>query len=343
MTRHRLLSVVLLITLYCLGGKSWASNLNPDVILFGEWGAKPGEFGFVIDKDFQFNHSVKFSINNNELYVLDGINNRIQVFTLQGQLKGIVKLSTDWRMDGLAYEFAVLHGMFFIIHGNNPDAGGKIIYKYSADGKLLDKFGQLKLQNWDEGYISLFAHNQSNSLLTNLWPNKIIAYDTSGKTYTPLYQGGKNEVLYISGLTYNNNPIISITNKRTQQEQVVVIDYKSNTIKTRLKLESNFNTQGLNGELYAVKTRSHRRNTPKMPVIDIYNPIVKVINSIEVGNSIRYTKDNTERLLELTCRGTCSESTTIDLNGDIYHLIALSKGVVILKYTAESLKEQISD
>jgi len=70
---------------------------NPEIVIEGEWGSKSGEFGLLI-KGSPPQGPESFCVDKEgNIYVLDVINYRIQVFDKEGNIKRILKYDRNYR------------------------------------------------------------------------------------------------------------------------------------------------------------------------------------------------------------------------------------------------------
>ncbi len=335
MTKHVSMYVISLLFLFSVSNAFANKIVSSETIVIGSWGSQPGDFGFVSDANYPFNHSLQLFINDDNIFILDGINNRVQVFAKNGELQKVVNLQTDWRKDGLPFEFSVLNDEYYVLQGFIEGEGGKIINKYSSKGLSVASFGKLKTKKADEGYIRLLANKNKNYLITNIWPNKIVAYDSKGKIIESLYNGGINEITYVIGMTYDKNPIIYSFNSKSRKDELIVLDLNKSNSKKRSTRAIGYNMYDKGGHFYSVKLIKNKRkgksSLPPQMVLNSLNEESGEEYKILINDVIEHTLNNQKIILPLECRGECN-SSMMDSDGSIYQLLPLKDGVVVRRY-----------
>lgn len=306
-----------------------APRIESKTILVTEWGSKEGQFGWDNSGKMPYAQAVQISVANDMIYLLDGVNDRIQIFSQNGKLERVVKLSTHWEKGGLPFRFTVLNDEFYFFKGLYLDETGKEIHKYSSNGVYINSFGKLRKSYADEGYHSLYTNHKHKYILTNMWPDKIIAYNSDGKDYKTLFKSGAGEEVYIEGMTYEENPILIIFNNKLKKSSAIIYNINDNTT---VNIPTKFDLLGSNNILYRIKTEDSK-NGKYITTFNCYEISKKSQYKIEIEAKSEFKLKNNERLFDSRCSGKCNEEYAIDSAGNIYHLITMNQGLVLKKYT----------
>jgi DNA-binding beta-propeller fold protein YncE len=114
---------------------------------WGDRGTRPGQFNTP--------HSIVMDANQN-LYVADRQNSRVQVFDTDGTFK------QEWKVGALAWSLCITPGPNQVIFVGSV---GKV-YKYDLNGKLLGQFGKLgRLPGWFDSIHALACPNEKTLYL----------------------------------------------------------------------------------------------------------------------------------------------------------------------------------
>jgi streptogramin lyase len=114
---------------------------------WGDRGARPGQFNTP--------HSIVMDANSN-LYVADRQNDRIQVFTSDGEFK------QEWRLPGPAWSLCITPGSTPAIFVGSIGR----IYKLDLTGKIVGQFGKLgRLPGWFDSVHALACPDQKTLYL----------------------------------------------------------------------------------------------------------------------------------------------------------------------------------
>lgn len=114
---------------------------------WGDRGTGPGQFNTP--------HSIVMDRNSN-LYVADRQNDRIQVFTTDGQFK------EQWRLPGLAWSLCITPGPTQTIFVGSVGR----VYKLDLEGKIVGQFGKLgRLPGWFDSIHALACPDEKTLYL----------------------------------------------------------------------------------------------------------------------------------------------------------------------------------
>lgn len=306
-----------------------APKIESTTILTSEWGNKAGQFGRDDSGQMPEAQAVQIYVANDKIYLLDGVNDRIQIYSLNGKFEKIVKLNTHWEKGGLPFRFTVLNDEFYFFKGLYLDETGKEIHKYSTNGLYVNSFGKLKKSYADEGYHSLYTNTKNKYVLTNMWPNQIIAYNSEGKDYKTLFKSKADEQIYIKGMTFEENPIIYIFNKRLKKSSAIIYNIDDSTT---VNIPTKFDLLGINNILYRIKTEDGKTGR-YITTFNCHDINKNTQYKIEIEAKSEFKIKKGEKLFESSCSGKCNEEYAIDSEGTIYHLITMKQGLVLKKYT----------
>ena len=116
---------------------------------WGDRGSRPGQFNTP--------HSIVMDRNQN-LYVADRQNNRIQVFDTDGKFKQV------WDLDGLTWSMCITPGPTQVIFVGSV---GKV-YKLDLNGKVLGTFGKLgRLPGWFDSIHAIACPDEKTVYIAN--------------------------------------------------------------------------------------------------------------------------------------------------------------------------------
>ncbi|MGH9772921.1 MAG: hypothetical protein ACRD4Q_14695 [Candidatus Acidiferrales bacterium] len=114
---------------------------------WGDRGTRPGQFNTP--------HSIVMDANSN-LYVADRQNDRIQVFTTDGEFK------QEWRLPGPAWSLCITPGPTQVIFVGSVGR----VYKLDLTGKMLGQFGKLgRLPGWFDSIHALACPDEKTLYL----------------------------------------------------------------------------------------------------------------------------------------------------------------------------------
>jgi hypothetical protein len=160
-------------------------NITEKILIVGDWGNRDGEFGRETLGKTELGYVFDIQLYKGNIYIFDPMNNRIQVFGLNGQFIRKIPLSFDWIKQGLTYRFAILNGNFFAVIARPPyySMMNDDIYKISPDGKILLKFGAQQLNIKAEQYFADISSDEQAGHVTCAigGAGKSAIYDFEGK------------------------------------------------------------------------------------------------------------------------------------------------------------------
>lgn len=150
-------------------------------MIAGNWGDKDGQFGREELGKTELGYALDFTVYNKHIYIYDTMNNRIQVFDLNGKFINKIAFSFDWLKQGVAWRFAMLNDHFFALIGKPPyysfmDAD---IYKISPNGKILKEFGSKQVnRNKEEYFAKIITSERTKKIYCSIGGSSQIAvYD----------------------------------------------------------------------------------------------------------------------------------------------------------------------
>ncbi len=183
----KVLKYVMIIVLFCSLYTSPAfcgPNISDNILIVGNWGDKDGEFGRETLGKTELGYSLDFQLYKSHIYIFDSMNNRIQVFDLNGKFIRKIPLGFDWIKQGLAGRFAILNDNFFALIAKPPyyNMLNDDIYKISSGGKILNKFGAQQLNPKTEEYFSEISSDEQMGHVTCVigGSGKSAVYDFDG-------------------------------------------------------------------------------------------------------------------------------------------------------------------
>jgi hypothetical protein len=273
------------------------------ILITGNWGNKNGEFGREELGKTELGYALDFTVYNKNIYVYDTMNNRIQVFDLNGKFIKKIALDFDWLKQGVVWRFAMLDNNFFALIGKPPYYSfmNADIYTISPNGKILKDFGNKQINRNKEEYFS-----------------KIIASEKVRKIYCSI--GGSSKIAVFD---FNGSFMKYLTDVRSSSE--IIIDADGQVVKNA---PVNYSWVDKGGNFYRIKSSNSRENNYAITTkIQIYNPVNNKTNNYQIAGDVKsVTNDKTN---EIKYRGNFTESSFVDVDGNIYHFIALDDGIVL--------------
>ncbi len=304
-------------------------KVNVQVVLAGDWGSKEGEFGIDRSGKTELGYALDFLISKDNIYILDSINNRIQMFDLNGKYKGIIKLNFKWQDLGLPWDFTLCNHMFYTLIGKPPyysPAGIKEVSKITDGGILVKSFGSKYIPKDKEEYFNnILSESRSGYIYCGLGGIKVLIFDADGNLKDTLINAKKGEIINLVGISSDGKPLVTVSLKGGKNRRTVVIDSNNKQIEKEIK--GKFSLLDNSGNFYEVQTKSasKRKKVPMLTTIEVaYAPGNKT-EKYELKGDIEFRN----RIYKYT--GNFLERARIDSEGNIYHLIALENGLILRK------------
>ncbi len=324
-----------LIIIFCSVPVKGENSLNVNVLVAANWGSKEGEFGMEKEGKTELGYALDFIVVKDKIYILDSINNRIQIFDLNGKFVTLIKLKTNWQDFGLPWDFVLFQEHFYMLIGKAPyysPTGIKEIHKFSYDGKFIKSFGNGLISNNKEEYFNnIISDAQKGYVLGGLGSAKVVAFDAEGNIKDTLLSAKKGELIELMGISSNGNPVVTTSKSEGKIRHTLLINAKSKIIEK--DIHGRFTLVDEKGNFIDVHTvsGSKRKKTIMTTTVDIFNSIENKSEKIELKGDIKVSKNGKDRIYRYN--GNFYERSRIDSEGNVYHLIALEDGVVLRKLT----------
>jgi hypothetical protein len=286
------------------------ADFKEQILLVGKWGNKDGEFGSENLGKTETGHSLDFTIYNRSIYMFDTMNNRIQVFDMNGKLINKISLRFDWLKQGITWQFTILKDNLFALIAEPPYYSVMNIYniyKISASGDLLKKFGDKQInKEKGESFSRIIANEITNELYCYIEnSSRIAVYDFEGNFVKYIFdmKNGRQILIDDHGQLNKNAP-----------NYCSWLDRKGNCYKIWSKSSAKTG--------FVLTTQ-----------IQIFPPNSKTKDIIthELSGDVKYVRDGAEHFIGY--KGNFDERSFVDLDGTIYHVIALADGVILRRLT----------
>lgn len=307
-------------------------NIDSKVIIDGGWGKSVSQFGRDNSGKTEDLFELNFLVSNDKIYILDSMNNRVQVFSNNGAYVKDIIFNTDWYKAGLYIYFSIYKDNIYVLSGKPPyysDKGIFNIQKYAVDGKFITNFGDSFIQAKKEDYDNLFSDANSGHLYVSVSGKKILAINDQEKLVGPVISANKEEVINFVGISPSGNPLVTVTRSSGTIAHTMIIDKNSNkVIKT---VSGRYSMTDDNGKFYSVRTisASKRKKKPMLTMVEVFDSVANRKESFELTGDIHVNKNGKEKVYKLA--GNYFESSRMGADGAIYHLLALNDGVVVRK------------
>lgn len=314
----------------CIANDKIISN----VIFDGGWGKSIGQFGRDNSGKTMFEYELSLFVANNEIYILDSMNNRIQIFDNNGNYKRTITLSTIWEKNGLSFGFSIYNDNLYVLTGMPPyysENGIIDIWKYSIEGKFIKSFGKNFISTKSEDFNHLFSNSKSGHLYVAASGKKVLAINEQDKLVGPIIKAQKGEVVNFVGISPSGNPIVTVTRSSGAIAHTMVIDKESTkVIKT---VNGRYSMTDDKGKFISIRTlsASKRERKPMLTRIEVFDSVTDKKEVLELTGDIRVSRNGKEKVYKLT--EDHFEASRMDADGAIYHMLALNDGVVVRKIT----------
>ncbi len=179
-----ILVILLISAFYPIAIFSAETKVKEVILIAGKWGNNDGEFGKESLGKTEVGYSLDFALYRGEIYIFDTMNNRIQVFDLNGNFVRKIPLAFDWIKEGMTWRFAILNKNFFALVAPAPHYSvlNDQIYEISPSGKILKKFGIKQLNLQSEEYFSNISSDEADGFIKCTIASSDMAalYDVNG-------------------------------------------------------------------------------------------------------------------------------------------------------------------
>lgn len=303
------------------------------VLVSGSWGDKEGEFGIETEGKTELGYALDFVVLKNGIYILDSVNNRVQLFDMTGKFVKQIKFKTLWQKDGLPWDFAILNDNFYVLTGKAPyysPVGIKEISVYSNGGTMLKTFGNNKIpKNKEEYFDSIFSDSHLGLVYCGLGSINVLAFDGKGNFDRKLLSDFKNKIIDLVGISQDGRPLIAISDSGGVNKRTVVVNPVDKTIGK--EVNGNFNLMKTNGTFVDVHTKrgTKRKNKAMTTNIIVLDSDTNNTSNFELKGDIKTIANGNNKIFKYS--GAFFERSKMDVDGNIYHLIALTDGVVMRK------------
>lgn len=309
-----------------------SDNINIKVIIDGGWGKSASQFGRDYDGKTMNEYELNLLLANNEIYLLDSMNDRIQVYSCEGNFKRNITLNTVWSKIGLYKNFSLFKDNFYILLGNPPyysDNSIVDIQKYSIDGKHISTFGNKFISEKTEEYGQLFSDAKSGYLYVSVGGKKVLAINEKDELIGQIVHAKKGEVVNLVGISPGGNPIVTVSKSAGEIVHTIVIDKESNKVINTVL--GRYSMTDDKGKFVAVRTlsASKRKKKPMLTMIEVLDSATSKKDVFELTGDIRVNKNGKNKLYKLT--GGHFEASRLGTDGAIYHMLVLNDGVVVRK------------
>lgn len=313
-------------------------SLKVEVLIAGDWGTKEGQFGIERTGKVELGYALDFFVTADSIYILDSINNRIQVFDLQGNLKEIINLQIQWQNFGLPIWFTLAKNQFYMLVGKPPhysENGIREINTFSYDGKFIKKFGKEYIpRKGEEYYYKILSVPEGEYILCGLGGIKVLAFDTKGFLKKTVLQAKDKELIELMGIDSDGNPIIEISQGKKQRRTILLNMKKKNLIEK--KIDDLFLGLDKKNNFYFIKSIIPRNSSKIVTELEVYNDEKKLSKKYKITGDIKVKRNN--QLKVFRAEGNFTEISKVDAEGNIYQLLALNDGVILRKIAWKEMK-----
>lgn len=310
-----------------------------DTLIIGDWGTKDGEFGIDKSGRTELGYALDFVVTKNNIFILDSINNRIQVFDASGVFQKNVKLNIRWEDFGLAWDFTMHKDTIYLLVGKSPyytSADIKQIYKFSPDGNFLKKFGSEYVTTPEEYYSTILSDMHKGHIYCGLGGAKVLTFNPEGDLKDTVVIARKGEDINLVGMGPDGNLIINVSQSGGKNRRTVLINPDSKKIKMEIK--GRFTLADERGRFFDIHTLagSKRKKKAMVTMLEVFDSIEKKSETFELKGDVTISKNGKDRIYRYS--GNFLERSKIGPDGKLYHLIALNDGVVLRKISMHTSK-----
>lgn len=328
MTSLSRLLLPLYLMLLSIGPAKAEHDFGADIIITGKWGVNEGEFGYEKKGKTEDGYSLDVVVTKNEIYILDAMNNRIQIFDKSGNLKSVIKLKIKWEDFGVPFGFALHKKHFYILTGKPPYYGRigiRELQKFTYDGVFVKAFGQEYIpKETEDFYEKIFANEKYIYCEIN---GSILAFDADGSLKSTVFTSRSGENLELLGIGPNDNLLAVASGPDGENRRTLLINPNNKTIIK--ETPDRFSMLDRKGTFLNIRTLggSQKKKTITTTYVDFFDTVTGRKGRLELKGDIKIIKNSMIKLYRYA--GPFFETSSIDHEGNIYHLIALEDGVVV--------------
>lgn len=328
-----LLSFILLV--FSILPANCENKFNVNILLTGDWGTKEGEFGIDRTGKTELGYALDLMILNDETYILDSTNNRVQKFDRTGKIDKIINLNKEWQKFGLPWDFTYFQGYFYILIGKAPyysPTGIREINQFSQDGMFIKSFGGKQIPKNKEEYFDKIISDATNGYIyCGLGSTQVLRYEKDGNFKDAIAIARKGEIVNLVGMTPDGKPMLTMSKSSEYGTHTLIINPITKIIEEDIK--GNYSLTNGKGIFVNVNTisGSKRKKTAMTTIVEVFDSIKNKINKTELKGDVVADKYGKNKVIKYS--GRFLERSKIDTDGNIYHLIALDDGVVLRKIT----------
>lgn len=332
MTKFAMFILTFCLALFSITCSKAETRFDVDTLITGNWGIEEGEFGFEKKGKTEDGYSLDMLVTSTEIYILDAMNNRIQVFDKNGKFKFVIKLGIKWEDFGVPFGFALHKNHFYILTGKPPYYGRigiREIHKFTYDGVFVKAFGREYIpKDSEDFYEMIFSDAQKDYIYCKL-NGAILAFDAEGTLNTSVFTSKPGENLELLGIGPNANLIAVVSKAGGENKRTLLINPNNKIIKE--EVSGRFSLTDLKGTFISVGTLSgsRKKKTSTTTNVDFFDTVTGKKSRLELKGDIKTTKNGIAKVYRYS--GPFFETSAIDQDGKIYHLIALEDGVIVRK------------
>lgn len=335
MIRFAMLILTFFIMLCSVNSAKAETRFNVDTIITGNWGIKEGEFGFEKKGKTEDGYSLDMVVTDTEIYILDAMNNRIQVFDKNGSSKFVIKLGIKWEDFGVPFGFALHKNSFYILTGKPPYYGRigiREIHKFTYDGVFVKTFGREYISKGSEDFYEIIFADANKGNIYSEINRSILEFDAEGTLNSTVFTSKPEENIELLGIGSDSNLILVASKQGGENRRTLLVNPVTKIIKE--EVSGRFSLVDKKGVFFNIKTV---RGTKKMATsmitdVNFFDTVTGNKGRLELKGDIKTTKNGISRVYRYS--GHFFETSSIDQDGNIYHLIALEDGVIVRKISS---------
>lgn len=341
--KRRLIIIVLNLFVCIFSAQySWSDDkLNVEILVAGGWGTKPGEFGIEKEGKTELGYALDLFVTNDNIYILDSINDRIQKYDNKGRFINQVKFKSKWFVAGLPWHFTMLNNDLYMLIGVAPyysPTGINEITHVSSNGTTIRSFGSnLIPKNTEEFYNSIFSDVNNKNIYCGLGGYQVLSYNSEGMLNDKLYTAKHGEVVNLVGLSPDGKLLITISKSGGKSRHTLLLNPSSRKIEADIVGRFTLtNGRGMFANVHTLRG-TKRKNNLTTTVVELNDSINGKTKQIELNGDIRSSIDGREKIYKTN--GAFVEKTRMDSKGNIYHLLASEDGAVLRRISISKLTE----